>query len=87
MSAYYSELKKYLEDGGVLDAWAKCLVALHQTPEKPEEPIEFVEEFFGEKKNAIIAELTAKLEGIYRLRAILPCLAVQCRLAWSAMQG
>ena len=56
-------MKKYLDEGGVLEAWAKWLVALHQEPEKPEKPIEFVEEFFGEKKNAAIAELTEKLKA------------------------
>jgi hypothetical protein len=34
------ELRQYLDEGGVLDAWAKCLVALYQEKEKPEQPIE-----------------------------------------------
>ena len=34
------ELRQYLDEGGVLDAWSKCLVAIYQEKEKPEQPIE-----------------------------------------------
>ena len=36
----HRELRQYLDEGGVLDAWSKCLVALYQEKEKPEQPIE-----------------------------------------------
>jgi len=55
------ELKVYLEEGGVLDAWARMLVALHSEAEKPENPMGFLEEFFGENKNAEIAALKEQL--------------------------
>ena len=35
-----AELRQYLDEGGVLDAWSKCLTALYQEREKPENPIE-----------------------------------------------
>jgi hypothetical protein len=58
------EFRKYLEEGGVVDAWAKCLVGLYGAEERPELPIEFVEEWFGDKKNAEIAELEAKVAAL-----------------------
>ena len=37
---FRAELRQYLDEGGVLDAWSKCLTALYQEREKPENPIE-----------------------------------------------
>lgn len=34
------EFRKYLEGGGVVDSWSKCLVALYGADERPEVPIE-----------------------------------------------
>lgn len=45
----------------MLDAWARCLVALHQETEKPEQPIEFVEEFFSQKVRHELEELRNKV--------------------------
>ena len=36
------EFRKYLETGGVVDAWAKCLVALYGADDRPEAPMECV---------------------------------------------
>ncbi|EAY00447.1 hypothetical protein TVAG_084840 [Trichomonas vaginalis G3] len=39
--------RKYLDDGGVLDALTRVLVALYEEPENPEAPLEYIKQFLG----------------------------------------
>jgi len=41
------DFRKYLEKSGVIDALTKGLVELYEGPEKPNDPLEFLKEYFG----------------------------------------
>ncbi len=63
------EFQKYLEKSGVIDSLTKVLVGLYESPEKPNNAIDFIKEFLGtpatsdsEKLKKTISDLEKQLE-------------------------
>lgn len=49
--------RKYLDDGGVLDALTRVLVALYEEPENPEDPLEYIKQFLGSPNGVDVESL------------------------------
>jgi hypothetical protein len=49
--------RKYLDDGGVIDALARVLVALYQERHTPEDPKEFIRQFLGSAQGLDVESL------------------------------
>jgi hypothetical protein len=49
--------RKYLDDGGVLDALTRVLVALYEEPENPEDALEYIKLFLGSPQGVDVESL------------------------------
>jgi predicted nuclease with TOPRIM domain len=49
--------RKYLDEGGVLDAVSRAIVALYQEHEMPEDPKEYLRQFLGSSQGINVEDL------------------------------
>ena len=54
--------RKYLDNGGVLDALTRVLVSLYEEPENPEDALEYIKQFLG-SPNGVDVESLQKENG------------------------
>lgn len=54
--------RKYLDDGSVLDALTRVLVALYEEPENPEDPLEYIKQFLGSPNGVDVESLQKENE-------------------------
>lgn len=56
--------RKYLDEGGVLDALTRVFVALYEEPENPEDPLEYIKQFLGSPNGVDVESLQKENEEL-----------------------